>query len=67
MGLSISHLLVVLGIVVVIFGTKRLKNIGTDLGGAIKGFRAAVTEGEQTEASAKNDIIDGKSVKESEI
>lgn len=67
MGLSISHLLVVLGIVVVIFGTKRLKNIGTDLGGAIKGFRAAVTEGEQTEVTAKNDIIDGKSVKESEI
>ena len=67
MGLSISHLLVVLGIVVVIFGTKRLKNIGTDLGGAIKGFRAAVTEGEQTEVTAKNDIIDGKSVKESEV
>ena len=67
MGLSISHLLVVLGIVVVIFGTKRLKNIGTDLGGAIKSFRAAVTEGEQTEVTAKNDIIDGKSVKESEI
>ena len=42
MGFSVSHLLVVLAIVLVIFGTKRLKNIGTDLGGAIKGFRTAV-------------------------
>ncbi len=68
MGLSISHLLVVLGIVVVIFGTKRLKNIGTDLGGAIKGFRSAVADGENSESTAKNDIIDGKvTVKESEV
>ena len=68
MGLSIPHLLVVLGIVVVIFGTKRLKNIGTDLGGAIKGFRSAVADGENTDSTAKNEIIDGKvTVKESEV
>ncbi|MGZ4979669.1 MAG: twin-arginine translocase TatA/TatE family subunit [Methylobacter sp.] len=46
MGLSVTHLLVVLAIVVVVFGTKRLRNIGTDLGGAIKGFRTAIKEGE---------------------
>jgi sec-independent protein translocase protein TatA len=46
MGLSVPHLLVVLAIVVLIFGTKRLKNVGTDLGGAIKGFRSAVKEGD---------------------
>lgn len=47
MGLSVTHLLVVLAIVVVIFGTKRLRNIGTDLGGAIQGFRSAIKEGEE--------------------
>jgi sec-independent protein translocase protein TatA len=46
MGLSVTHLLVVLAIVVVVFGTKRLRNIGADLGGAIKGFRTAIKEGE---------------------
>lgn len=42
-GINISELLVVLVIVVLIFGTKRLKSIGSDLGGAIKGFRSATT------------------------
>ncbi len=47
MGLSIPHLLVVLLIVILVFGTQRLKNIGGDLGAAIKGFRNAVKEGEE--------------------
>ncbi|AMK79229.1 MULTISPECIES: twin-arginine translocase TatA/TatE family subunit [Methylomonas] len=51
MGLSIPHLLVVLAIVVLVFGTKRLKNVGADLGDAIKGFRSAVKESEETEDS----------------
>ncbi len=46
MGLSVTHLLVVLAIAVVVFGTKRLRNIGADLGGAIKGFRTAMKEGD---------------------
>ena len=41
MGISVTQLLIVLVIVVVLFGTKRLRNIGGDLGGAIKGFRSA--------------------------
>jgi len=49
MGLSIPHLLVVLAIVVLVFGTKRLKNVGADLGDAIKGFRTAVKESEEAE------------------
>lgn len=44
MGISIWQLLIVLLIVVMLFGTKRLKNIGGDLGGAIKGFRKAMEE-----------------------
>jgi sec-independent protein translocase protein TatA len=43
-GISIWQLLIVLTIVVLIFGTKRLKSIGSDLGGAIKGFKGAVDE-----------------------
>ncbi len=46
MGLSLPHLLVVLTIVILVFGTKRLKTIGGDLGDAIKGFRSAVKAGE---------------------
>ena len=38
-GLSIWHWLIVLLVVVVIFGTKKLRNIGADLGGAVKGFK----------------------------
>jgi sec-independent protein translocase protein TatA len=53
MGLSVTHLLVVLAIVTVVFGTKRLRTIGTDLGGAIKGFRTAVAEGEHDAAENK--------------
>ena len=41
-GISIWQLAIVLVIVVLIFGTKRLKSIGGDLGGAIKGFRRAM-------------------------
>jgi sec-independent protein translocase protein TatA len=42
-GISIWQLLIVLVIVLLLFGTKRLKNIGSDLGGAIKGFRSAMS------------------------
>ena len=42
-GISIWQLLIVLVIVLLLFGTKRLKNIGSDLGGAVKGFRSAMS------------------------
>lgn len=42
---SIWHWLIVLVIVVLIFGTKKLKNIGTDLGGAVKGFKDGMRDG----------------------
>ncbi|MGZ5049596.1 MAG: Sec-independent protein translocase subunit TatA [Methylobacter sp.] len=65
MGLSVTHLLVVLAIVVVVFGTKRLRNIGEDLGGAIKGFRSAMKEGEESAAN-KGDAIEGEVTKKSD-
>lgn len=49
MGISVWQLGIILVIVVLLFGTKRLKGIGSDLGGAIKGFKKAVTE-EETDA-----------------
>ena len=48
MGVSITQLVIILAIVMVLFGTKRLKNIGGDLGGAIKGFRSAMKEGKDS-------------------
>lgn len=50
---SIWHWLIVLVIVVVIFGTKKLRNAGSDLGGAVKNFKQAMKEGE-TEADSKS-------------
>ncbi len=51
MGISIWQLLIILAIVLVLFGAKRLRNVGSDLGGAIKGFRQAMKE----EDTAKSD------------
>jgi sec-independent protein translocase protein TatA len=45
-GLHIWHLLIILLIAVTIFGTKRLKDVGADLGGAIKGFKQAMADTE---------------------
>lgn len=47
MGISIWQLLIILAIVLVLFGAKRLRNVGSDLGGAIKGFKHAMKEGEE--------------------
>lgn len=54
MGIGIRELLVILVIVILLFGTKKLRNIGADLGGAIKSFRASVKEGEEDEKKAEN-------------
>lgn len=49
MGIGFKELLVILAIALLIFGAKRLKTIGSDLGGAIKGFKKAMEEGEELE------------------
>jgi len=62
MGISVTKLLILLVIIIVIFGTKRLRNIGTDLGDAIKNFRSAIKDGEEDKA-AENEVakpIDGE-------
>ena len=67
-GISPASLILILLIVVLIFGTKKLKGLGTDVGGAIKGFRKAMTDEEKAEASRiSNDDAsqDSESVKQS--
>jgi len=51
-GLSIWHWLIVLLVVVLIFGTKKLRNIGQDLGGAVKGFKEGMKTPEEAAAPA---------------
>ena len=59
---SIWHWLIVLLIVVLIFGTKKLRNIGSDLGGAVKEFKEAVTEGKKPELAddVKTNTVEGE-------
>jgi sec-independent protein translocase protein TatA len=54
MGIGIWELIIIFAILLLVFGTKRLKNVGGDLGGAIRGFRAAMTEkDEETQGEQK--------------
>ena len=61
---SIWHWLIVLVIVLLIFGTKKLRNIGTDLGGAVKGFKDGMKSDETAakpgEISASGSTIEGE-------
>lgn len=54
---SITHWLILLVVVVVIFGTSKLKNAGKDLGGAVKGFKEAVKD-EEAENAKKHRVLD---------
>jgi sec-independent protein translocase protein TatA len=51
-SMSIWHWLIVLVIIMLVFGTKKLKNIGADLGGAVKGFKEGVKEGSSADGTA---------------
>lgn len=70
MGISIWQLLIILAIVLVLFGAKRLKNVGSDLGGAIKGFRQSMRDGEgeaktdsKLDDKKKDQVIEGESTR----
>ena len=61
MGISIWQLIIVLVIVVLLFGTKKLKNMGSDLGGAFKGFKSAMSDEEKkAEEEKQGRIIEGE-------
>ncbi|MDX8386461.1 MAG: Sec-independent protein translocase subunit TatA [Gallionella sp.] len=52
---SIWHWLIVLLVVVLVFGTKKLRNIGTDLGGAVKGFKEGINTEDEASKQVKED------------
>lgn len=56
-GLSLTHWLILLVVVVVIFGTSKLKNAGKDLGQAVKGFKDAVKEDEPKQLPQNDNIV----------
>lgn len=54
MGISIWQLLIVLLIVVMLFGSKRLRSLGSDLGGAIGGFRKSMSDNQAADAAERH-------------
>lgn len=58
--IGIQELLIILVIVVLLFGTKKLKTIGTDLGGALKGFRKAMSDEDNGDKKDANSIGNDK-------
>lgn len=69
-GISIWQLLIILAIVVMLFGTKRLRNLGSDLGSAIKGFRKSMSDEEQPnnleDRRDEDKVIEGEAEKRNE-
>jgi len=51
---SVWHWLIVLLIILLVFGTKKLRNLGSDLGGAVKGFKEGMKEGSASESESTN-------------
>jgi sec-independent protein translocase protein TatA len=52
-GMSPIHWVIVLAVVLLVFGTKKLRNIGSDMGAAVKGFKDGMKPGDKEEASAE--------------
>ena len=68
-GISIWSLLLILGIVILLFGTKKLRNVGGDLGSAIKNFKKSVKDEDVAQESAESEaqIIEGKVKQEDKV
>jgi sec-independent protein translocase protein TatA len=61
MGISLWQLLIILAIVLLLFGTKKLRSIGGDLGGAVKGFRSAMDGDGKSESDESREKVDNNS------
>ena len=59
-SLSIWHWLIVLLVIVLIFGTKKLRNVGSDLGGAVKGFKEGMRSEEEPPRQQGGNTIEGE-------
>ena len=67
MGFGVTELFIILVIVLVLFGAKRLKNVGSDLGSAVKGFKSAIKD-EETKPNdsiekSESGVIEGEATK----
>lgn len=60
-GISVWQLLIILAIVFMLFGTKRLRNLGGDLGGAIKGFKKAMSDEDKKAEESNPEKVENKS------
>ena len=65
-GISVWQLLIILAIVVMLFGTKRLRTLGSDLGAAVKGFRSTMSPDDKAAADQESDEEAGQSDKQAE-
>ncbi|USD65217.1 Sec-independent protein translocase subunit TatA [Vibrio sp. SCSIO 43136] len=63
-GISIWQLLIIAVIVILLFGTKKLRNIGGDLGGAVKGFKKAMNEDESDKSDKKDADFEQKNIEQ---
>ncbi|MDH5600285.1 MAG: twin-arginine translocase TatA/TatE family subunit [Gammaproteobacteria bacterium] len=67
MGFGVTELIIILVIVLVLFGAKRLRNVGSDLGSAVKGFKNAVKDEEEKPAEqitkSESGVIEGEVTK----
>ncbi|HET8819377.1 MAG TPA: Sec-independent protein translocase subunit TatA [Xanthomonadaceae bacterium] len=66
-GLSLWHWLIVLVVVVLVFGTKRLRNVGQDLGEAVKGFRKGMHDGDSPEGTGSDGSADASGANPSRV
>lgn len=69
MGIGVTELLIILAIVLLLFGTKKLRNVGSDLGAGIRNFKTAMKEGESEKPESekleqKGKTIEGEATRE---
>jgi sec-independent protein translocase protein TatA len=66
MGIGFRELIIILLIALVLFGAKKLKNVGSDLGSAVRGFKKAMNDGEDEQNKQLNDLT-GSSAKDADF
>ena len=64
-GISVWQLLIVLAIVIMLFGTKRLRTLGSDLGSAVKGFRKSMSDDDAAAANEAKEATDADAADDS--
>jgi sec-independent protein translocase protein TatA len=66
MGIGLKELVIILLIALVLFGAKKLKNVGSDLGSAVRGFKKAMSDGEDEQSKQLSDLT-GSGIKDADF